>query len=174
MGSLNAGWTALRPGLARVGRHLRRGAPAYGVLLISLLLTALAWNYMRQNVEAQNRARFDEATRAVESVMVRRMARHLDAMYGARGLLLVSDSLEREEWDAYVKVVSGIEPERFWWRSGFRSLSFATYVRPGERDAYSREAREEGVRGLWPEPNGERSAYFPLEFVAPPARPTEG
>ena len=167
MGKLNADWTVLRPGLARVGRHVRRGAPAYGVLLISLVLTVLAWNYVRQNVEAQNRARFDETTQAVESVIVRRIARHLDAMYGARGLLLVSDSLEREEWDAYVKVVSGIEPERFWWISGFRSLSYARYVRPDEREAYTREAREEGVRGLWPEPSGERSAYFPLELVAP-------
>src|SRR5215212_2189640 len=108
MSRLKARWAALGPGLARVGRHLRRGAPAYGVLLISLLLTVLAWNYMRQNVEAQNRARFDETTQAVESVIVRRIARHLDAMYGARGLLLVSDSLDREQWDAYVKVVSGV------------------------------------------------------------------
>jgi len=167
VGRLNAGRTALRPGLNRVGHHLRRGAPAYGVLLISLLLTALAWSYVRQNVEAQTRARFDEATQAAHSAIARRMNRSLDAMYGARGLLLVSDSVEREEWDTYVKIVSGIEPERFWWRSGFQSLGFARYVRPGEREAYSREAREEGVRDLWPELNGERSAYFPLEFVAP-------
>ena len=46
-------------------------------------------------------------------------------------------------------------------------MGFAKYVRPGEREAYSQEAREEGVRDLWPEPDGERSAYFPLEFVAP-------
>jgi signal transduction histidine kinase len=164
---LNAGWTALRPGLARVGRHLRRVAPAYGVLLISLLLTVLAWYYVRQSVDAQNRARFDEATQAVESVILRRVNRNLDTMYGARGLFLVSDSVEREEWDGYVKIVSGIEPERFWWRSGFQSLGFARYVRPDEREAYSREAREEGVRDLWPKPSGERSAYFPLELVAP-------
>jgi signal transduction histidine kinase len=167
VGRLNAGWAALRPELAQFGRHLRRGGPAYGVLLISLLLTVLAWHYVRQTVDAQNRARFDEATQAVESVILRRVNRNLDAMYGARGLFLVSDSVEREEWDDYVKIVSGIEPERFWWRSGFQSLGFARYVRPGEREAYSREAREEGVRDLWPEPNGERSAYFPLEFVAP-------
>jgi signal transduction histidine kinase len=137
------------------------------VLLISLLLTAIAWYYVHQSVEAQSRARFDETTQAVESAIVRRVARHLDAMYGARGLLLVSDSLEPEQWDRYVKVVTGIEPQRFWWKSGFQSLGFARYVRPGDREAYSREAREEGVRDLWPKPNGERSAYFPLWFVAP-------
>jgi signal transduction histidine kinase len=164
---LNAGWKALRPRLARFGRHLRRGAAAYGVLLIALLLTLLASYYVRQNVEAQNRTRFDETTQAVESSIARRMNRNLDAMYGARGLLLVSDSVDREEWNRYVSIVTGIEPERFWWRSGFQSLGFARYVRPAEREAFSRQTREEGVRGLWPEPNGERSAYFPLEFVAP-------
>jgi CHASE1-domain containing sensor protein len=46
-------------------------------------------------------------------------------------------------------------------------LGFAKYVRPGEREAFSREAREEGVRDLWPEPDGERSAYYPLKLVAP-------
>src|ERR671917_2444064 len=104
MGSLKAGSRALRPGLARFGRHLRRGAPAYGVLLISLLLTALAWSYVRQSVDAQNRARFEEATQAATSAIARRLNRNLDVMYGARALLLVSDPVDREEWDGYVKI----------------------------------------------------------------------
>ncbi len=48
MGRVDAGLAALRSGLARIGRHLRHGGAAYGVLLISLLLTALAWYYVRQ------------------------------------------------------------------------------------------------------------------------------
>jgi signal transduction histidine kinase len=170
VGRLSAGWTAPRPGLVRFGRHLRRGAPAYAVLLISLLLTVLtSWYYVRQSVDAQNRARFDEATQAAESAIARRVNRNLDAMFGARALFLVSDSIEREEWDGYVKiVVSGIEPERYWWTPPmFQSLGFAKYVRPGEMEAFSREAREEGVRDLWSGSDGERSAYFPLKFVAP-------
>jgi signal transduction histidine kinase len=163
MGSLKAGSKALRPGLARFGRHLRRGAPAYAVLLISLLLTVLAsWYYVRQSVDAQNRARFDETTQAAEAAIYRRVNAYLDAMRGARGLLVVGDSVERKEWDDYV---GSIDP---WYRpEGLQSLGFAKYVRPEEREAFSREAREEGVRDLWPEPDGERSAYFPLEFVAP-------
>jgi signal transduction histidine kinase len=163
MGSLKAGSRALQPGLARFGRHLRRGAPAYAVLLISLLLTVLAWYYVRQSVEAQNRTRFVETTRATKAAIYRRVDVYMDAMHGARGLLLVSDTIEREEWNDYV---TSIEP---WHRlEGLQSLGFAKYVRPEERRVFSREAREEGVRDLWPEPDGERSAYFPLELVAPP------
>src|SRR5215210_7232130 len=152
----------LRSGLVRIGRHLRRGAAAYGVILIALLLTLLASSYVRQNVEAQARTRFEETTQATKAAIYRRLKGNLDAMFGARGLLLGSDPVEQDEWDGYVR---SIEPETR--LEGLQSLSFATYIRPGEREAYSREARQEGVRDLWPEPDGERSAYFPLKFVAP-------
>src|SRR5215210_1991150 len=159
---LNAGWMMLRPGLTRLGRHVRRGAAAYGVLLIALLLTLLASYYVRQNVEAQARARFDETTQATKAAIYRRLKENLDAMFGARGLLLGSDPVEQDEWDGYVR---SIEPGTR--LEGLQYLGFATYVRPGERKAYSRVAEEEGVRDLWPEPDGERSAYFPLKFAAP-------
>jgi CHASE1-domain containing sensor protein len=165
MGNLKAGAGSLRPGLTRFGGHLRRGAPAYGVLLISLLLTVLACYYVRQSVDAQNRARFDETIRATQETIYRRVNRYLDAMFGARGLLLVSDSVEREEWAGYVRTLNPGPRNRL---NSYRFLGFAKYVKPEERETYSREAGEEGVRDLWPEPVGERSAYFPLELVAPP------
>jgi signal transduction histidine kinase len=163
VGRLSAGRAKLRPWLVRFGRHLRRGAAAYTVLMLSLLLTALAsWYYVRQSVEAQNRARFDETTQATTAAIYRRVAANLDAMFGARGLMLVSDQVEQDEWDGYVR---SIRPNLR--HEGLHSLGFAKYVRPAEGEAFSREVREEGVRDLWPKPDGERSAYFPLELVAP-------
>jgi signal transduction histidine kinase len=161
---LNAGKVTLWSGLAHFARHLRREAAAYGVLIISLLLTLLACYYVRQNVEAEERARFDEATQAAKTVIYRRVSRYLDAMLGARGLFSASGPVEPDEWDDYVRA---IEPETRFRPEGFQSLGFAKYVRPGERAAFSREAREDGRRGLWPEPDGKRAAYFPLNFVAP-------
>ena len=100
MGRLSAGWTSLRAGLVRLGRHLRRGAAAYGVLLIALLLTLLASSYVRQNVEAEARTRFEETTQATKAAIYRRVNAYLAAMFGARGLLRVSDPVER---DGYVR-----------------------------------------------------------------------
>jgi signal transduction histidine kinase len=159
---LNAGWTALQRGLIRFGRHVRRGAAAYAVLIISLLLTALSWYYVRQNVEAQNRARFDETTQATKAAIYRRVKANLGAMFGARGFLLASDAVEQDEWNIYMRKIKGGNRVK-----GLQALGFAKYVRPGKREAYSREARKEGVRDLWPEPKGERSAFFPLNVVAP-------
>jgi signal transduction histidine kinase len=164
VGRLYASRTALRSGFARFGQHLHRGAAAYGVLLIALLLTFLAFYYVRHNVRAAERKRFDETTVAVRTVIYRRVNRYVDAMFGARGLFLGSDPVDREEWDGYVEALRPTMPFRF---NGLQFLGFAKYVRSGKTEAFSQEAREEGVRDPWHEPSGERVAYFPLEFVTP-------
>jgi CHASE1-domain containing sensor protein len=82
---------------------LRRGLAAYGVLLIALLLTGLAWYYVRQNVEEQTQVRFDETTQATQEVIERRTKAYLDAIFGIRGLFYASQSIDREEWDSYVR-----------------------------------------------------------------------
>ena len=96
---------ALRPGLVRFWRHLRRGAAAYAVLMISLLLTALSWYYVRQNIEAQNRARFEETTQATKAAIYRRVTANLGAMFGARGFLLASDAVEQDNWNVYMRKI---------------------------------------------------------------------
>ncbi len=73
------------------------------MLLISLLLTGLAWYYVRQNVEAQTRARFDETTRATQEAIERRTKAYLDAMFGARGLFYASQSVTRQEWETTLR-----------------------------------------------------------------------
>ena len=163
VGRLNAG-AALRWGLMRIGHHLRRSGAAYGVLLISLLLALLAYYYVRHNVETQNRLRFDETTNATQEAIERRTKAYLDAMFGARGLFYASESVTRQEWDNYVE---GIEPaSRF---EGLQALSYAQRVEPGDREAFARRARQEGLPDMQPDlaRSGERPAYFPLTYTGP-------
>jgi serine phosphatase RsbU (regulator of sigma subunit)/CHASE1-domain containing sensor protein len=161
---VNASLQALRSRFVRIGHHLRRGGAAYGVLLISLLLTLLASYYVRHNVEAQNRLRFDETTQATQEAIERRTEAYLDAMLGARGLFYASKSVTRREWGNYVE---GIEPSSHF--EGLQALSYAEYVTPERREAFARRAREEGLPELRPDldPGGERSVYFPVTYVGP-------
>jgi serine phosphatase RsbU (regulator of sigma subunit)/CHASE1-domain containing sensor protein/anti-sigma regulatory factor (Ser/Thr protein kinase) len=170
VGRLDAGAAAARSGFVRIKRHLRRTAAAYGVLLISLLLTALAYLYVSQNVEAQNRLRFDETTQATQEAIGHRTKAYLDAMFGARGLFYASESVTREEWDNYVE---GIEPdERF---EGLQALSYAERVQPDEREAFSRRAQREGLPSLHPDLvlGGERKEYFPITYIGPLDAPNQ-
>src|SRR5215208_5109304 len=155
---------ALRWGLDHLGRHLRYGGAAYGVLLFSLLLTALAYYYVSQNVEAQTRARFDDTTQAIQEAVERRTKAYLDAMFGARGLYYASESVTRREWSDYVK---GIDPAD---RSkGLQALGYAQRVDPEQRESFMRRTKDEDLPAMRPDlnPGGERSVYFPLTRTGP-------
>ncbi|HEV2744082.1 MAG TPA: CHASE domain-containing protein, partial [Rubrobacter sp.] len=164
MEALRGTFGRARRGMARLGRHLRLGAAAYGVLLISLLLTALAWYYVRNTVEAQNEVRFGETVRTTQATVERRTDDYLDAMFGARGLVLASDDVERQEWEEYVE---GVEPVRR--LGGFQALAYAERVDPSEREDFVRRMEEDGLPGLRPdiETGGERPVYFPVRLAAP-------
>jgi signal transduction histidine kinase len=164
IGGFGAYLLALRSALGRLLRHLRFAVAAYVVLLLSLLLTGLAWYYVRHTVEAQDRVRFDETVQATQAAVERRTDAYLDALFGARGVFLASKSVEREEWESYVK---GIETKSR--LEGLQALGFARYVRPEKREAFVTEANKEGLPEMRPDldPGGERSAYFPLTRVAP-------
>src|ERR687898_1829282 len=143
---------------------LEHPGAAYGVLLISLLLTALAYNYVSQNVEAQNHLRFDVTAQLTQEAIERRTEAYLDAMFGARGLFYASESVTRQEWDNYVE---GIEPDKRY--DGLQALSYAERVEPDEREAFSRRAQREGLPSLHPDlvPGGERRVYFPITYIGP-------
>jgi serine phosphatase RsbU (regulator of sigma subunit)/CHASE1-domain containing sensor protein/anti-sigma regulatory factor (Ser/Thr protein kinase) len=155
---------ALRSEFIRLGHYLRRGTAAYGVLLIALLLTVIAWYYVRQVVEVENDSRFEESTQATQDALERRTKAYLDAMFGARGLYYASDSVTRRDWSDYVK---GIEPAgRF---EGLQALGYAQLVDPEQRKAFMRRTRDEGLPEMRPDlnPGGERSMYFPLTRTGP-------
>jgi len=132
--------------------------------LVSLLVTGLAWYYVRHTVEAQDKVRFDETIQATQAAVDRKTDAYLDALFGARGVFLASKRVEREEWKSYVK---GIETKSR--LEGLQALGFARYISPEEREVFVEEAREEGMTEMRPDlhPGGERSAYFPLTLVAP-------
>jgi serine phosphatase RsbU (regulator of sigma subunit)/CHASE1-domain containing sensor protein/anti-sigma regulatory factor (Ser/Thr protein kinase) len=161
---VNASLQVLRQGYVRIGEHLRRSVAAYGVLLISLLLTALVYSYVSQNVEAQNQLRFDETAQLTQQAIERRTKAYLDAMFGARGLFYASHSVTNQEWDNYVE---GIEPDKRY--DGLQALSYAERVEPDERETFSRRAQREGLPSLRPDlvPGGERRVYFPIIYTGP-------
>jgi len=70
------------------------------VLVISLLLTGLAWFYVRQTVEAQDRVRSDETVQATQAAVDRKTAAYRDALFGAPCVFLGSKNVEREEWES--------------------------------------------------------------------------
>jgi signal transduction histidine kinase len=159
---MKSGPGALERASSFVRDQLARTVVAYVVLAVALLLTGLAYYYVRQNVEARERARFEEITQATELAVDRRMNTYIDAMLDGRGLFAASESVTREEWREYV---AGSDLKRRY--PGIRAIAYAERVPLEEREAYVRRIREEGFSSYTLRPAGERFEYFPLTYVEP-------
>jgi PAS domain S-box-containing protein len=114
----------MRPGLARAFRQalflILTAACALG-------LTLAAWLSARNDAEAQARARFDLAAAEVVLSIKGRMLDYEQVLRGASGLFAASESVESDEWAAYVAALR-IEVAY----PGIRSLGYAPYTRsPG-------------------------------------------
>jgi signal transduction histidine kinase len=147
--------------------HFRRAAVAYAVLLVALMLTLLAYYYVRQNVEISARDQFDETVRAAQDAIDRQMNSYVEAMLGARGLFYASNSIEEGEWNDYA---NGIELETRY--EGMQVLGYARRVEPEEKDDFedelSKVSYDEGFTNRSAiRPDGERSEYFPMTFIEP-------
>ena len=150
-------------GRLRISRtYLRRAAVPGAVLVVSLLLTLLAWQYVRESVQARESVRFDETVRAIQGAIVRRTNAGLDAMFGARSFLYASEAVRRDEWMSYVE---GLEPEKRF--VGLQTLGYAERVEPGERESYSRRAEQAGFPELDPRNELPDSDYFPVLSAGP-------
>ena len=141
-------------------------AVAYAVLLVALVLTLLAYHYVRQDVEDAARYRFSETVLAARSAIENQMGSYVDAMFGARAHFYASNSVEMEEWGGYA---NGIDlTERY---EGMRVLGYAKRVEPEDRDEFVEELSQTFDGAGLPEPEvrpeGERSVYFPMTFVEP-------
>jgi signal transduction histidine kinase len=152
--------------LERLKGSVREGlgptAVAYAVLVVALLLTALASYYVRQNVEARERERFEEIVGATERAVDRRMQTYIDAMLDGRGLFAASESVTREEWEAYV---AGSDLKQRY--PGIQAIAYAERVPLDRREAHVRRVRAEGISSYSLRPPGERYEYFPLVYVEP-------
>ena len=118
----------------RVFEHLRRMAVAYAVLLVALVLTFLAYHYVRQDVEDAARYRFSETVLAARSAIENQMGSYVDAMFGARAHFYASNSVEMEEWGGYA---NGIDLTGRY--EGMRVMGYAKRVEPEDRDEFVEE-----------------------------------
>jgi signal transduction histidine kinase len=159
---VKSGLDALERLRGSVHEGLGRTAVAYVVLGAALVLTGLAFLYVRHNVEERERERFEEITVSTERAVDRRMQTYIDAMLDGRGLFAASESVTREEWEDYV---AGSDLERRY--PGIQAIAYAERVPLEDREAHERRIRAQGFPSYALRPAGERYEYFPLVYVAP-------
>jgi signal transduction histidine kinase len=129
--------------LGSVMEHLRHAVLAYAVLLVALVLTLLAFYYVRENVEASARVRFEDTVQTSQEAIGRRLARYINVMFGVRGLFSASSEVTEEEWRGFVNSLD--LQERY---EGIQMMGYARAEGPGSYPITYAEPMDRANRGL--------------------------
>ena len=132
----------MRP-LRAVLEHLRHAALAYAVLLVALVLTLLASYYVRENVQASARVRFDDTVQTSQEAISRRLERYINVMFGARGLFSASSEVNEEEWRGFV---NSLDLQKRY--EGIQMLGYARAEGPGSYPITYAEPMDRANTGL--------------------------
>lgn len=146
----------------------RKVPSAFAVLLLTLILTGIAWRYAALKVEQDARAIFEREIFEAREGISRRIQAYVDILLGARGLFASQETVTRADWKRYV---ASLDIQRRY--PGVRDIVFVRYVPRHEKENFEKRVRTD--TSLTPEgypdfsiyPPSERDAYYPIEYVEP-------
>ena len=140
----------------------RRNRPAWAVLLVCLLLTLAAWYGLHvqamKSAEQQFELHVIDVTDAIED----RLRQYEQILLGGAGLYDASESVERAEWQAYVKRLNLNEHY-----PGIQGVGFSQVIRPADLQAHIATIRAEGFPEYTVHPSGERLLYTSVIYLEP-------
>lgn len=147
-------------------KYINSKAAPYFVLVLSLLVSFLAWNYVREQIDTKQKAALNSLSRQVESAIKERMAIYIDAHHAGVGLFIANQSIgqkvKRREWKKFVKAMKLVE--RY---PGINGLGYAAYVTNENKKSFEESVSVDGAPGFRIKPEGSRSDYFAIAFIEP-------
>ncbi|MBI5110059.1 MAG: CHASE domain-containing protein [Rhodocyclales bacterium] len=141
---------------------LTRTTPAWVVLILCLILTGIASQRVKNDIDQHAIATFaglaDELTLHVEEAL----AAHSLILRGGGALLAASNHVTRSEWRAYAEAMraEALAP-------GMHGIAFNPLVTAGERSQHVARLRREGPPDYDIHPGGERPIYAPVQYIEP-------
>ena len=126
----------------------------------TLGLTLAAWHFVNSSEMRRAETQFDARVQAVVASIGSRMAAYEQVLRGGVGLFDASQSVEREEWHAYVRALRVADNY-----PGILGIGFGPLITHADHDAHIRRMRAEGLADyqIWPE--GERSEFVPVTYL---------
>ncbi|MDO9622423.1 MAG: CHASE domain-containing protein [Pseudomonas sp.] len=132
------------------------------VLLCGLLATLAAWQNFRASQFEVADERFQTLSHEVLEAVEKRLSNHRQILLGAAGLFNASQSIDRVEWQDYVKL---LELELNY--PGIQGVGYSQVIRPAELAAFESQVRAEGFLNFAVRPAGERELYTSIVFLEP-------
>lgn len=147
-------------------QQLRQKLSMWGVLLVGVVLSALAWHATDSRLQSDARAQFEAAALEAGSDIESRILGFEDLLRGLQGLFVASESVSRAEFRNYLDNMR--LAQRY---PGIRTVSYAE--RTADRQAFEKQVHANPK--IWPRdradfaimPPGERAEYLVLLYVEP-------
>ncbi|MBF0560569.1 MAG: CHASE domain-containing protein [Alphaproteobacteria bacterium] len=141
---------------------LRHPMTAWTVLVLSLLLTGLAWwisnNFVHQR--AEDRFRFEVAD--ITTSLQKRMRAYEAVLRGGAGLFEASDRVTRQGWK---KFFSTLRIDQYF--PGIQGIGYGQVVSPADLSGHIAAVRGEGFPDYTVYPEGKRETYTPVVYLEP-------
>jgi diguanylate cyclase (GGDEF)-like protein/PAS domain S-box-containing protein len=134
---------------------------AYLVLVLSLAVTALGWEFTRRAADQRMEQEFDALVREISDDIQARMIGFEDALRASRAFILASGHISRDEWIVF-QDAQRLEVTH----PGMLGIGLTQEVYPAGLDEHIRRMRAEGNDDYRVWPPGNRPAYAPIRFAA--------
>lgn len=144
------------------GRIASHPATAWGVLLVSLMMTALAWYSTERLVTHRAHDRFQFQTETLRHTILDRIRDYEVVLRGGTGLFRASKSVERDEWQRYVESL-GIQ--RYY--PGIQGVGFSKLIPAEGLSHHESELQANGFPDYRVRPAGARMLYSSIIYLEP-------
>ncbi len=143
-------------------REPRHPAAAWVILLVSFVLTGLAWYISDTAVRKRASERFQFQSQAVADAIAKRMIDYEMALRGGAALFSASSDVSREEWRVFSDRLQ--LHHNF---PGIQGLGFSQMFAPAEKAALIAKIRAQGFPDFMVKPEGEREVYSSIVYLEP-------
>ena len=132
------------------------------VLIAGLLLTGYVAYQAKLDAEQESRLGFDFANDEIVSNINGRMLAHKQVLLGGVALFHASESVERNEWHEYAKL---LEIDKHF--NGIQGLGFALNIPAEELVRHEKSIRKQGFPNYKVYPTGKRDIYTSIIYLEP-------
>lgn len=148
--------------LTKLVSFIRDYLIAIASFLLIFLLSIFIYSETKKKALERNQKLFDIKAAQVTQAIGLRMRDYVQILVGAKGLLLSSDTVTREDWKQYYAALNLSENY-----PGIQGVGYTHYLRPREVPGHQKRVRQEGLQDytVWPE--GNRDAYTSITFLEP-------
>jgi len=147
---------------ARVGAWMLGPQVAWIVLLLTLLITLLAWKNAQEALLQAQQVQFENRAEEVSTAILKRMQGYEQVLRGGVGLFAASESVSRTTWRDYVASLKTQEQY-----PGIQGIGFSAHIPAARLDAHLRTVRAEGFPDYAIRPAGVRAEYTSIIYLEP-------